>query len=59
MEDVIRKYLCSSCLNKRKKCMKYTEEIRNGIKKYKCNGYIYSGEKKSYDIFTYKIRSDE
>ena len=33
MEDVIRKYLCNSCLGKKEECMKYKEE-HHEIKKY-------------------------
>ena len=38
MEDVIRKYLCNSCLGKKEECMKYKEEQKNGIIQYKCEG---------------------
>lgn len=41
MEDVIRKYLCNSCLCKKKECMQYTEKEENGIRSYKCMGYIF------------------
>lgn len=41
MEDVIRKYLCNSCLCKKKECMEYTEKEENGIRSYKCMGYIF------------------
>lgn len=42
MEDVIRKYLCNSCLGKKEECMKYIEKEENGIRSYKCMGYIYN-----------------
>ena len=42
MEDVIRRYLCNSCLGKKEECMKYKEEQKNGIIQYKCEGYIYN-----------------
>ena len=42
MKDVIRKYLCNSCLGKKEECMKYKEEQKNGIIQYKCEGYIYN-----------------
>lgn len=42
MEDVIRKYLCNSCLCKKKECMEYTEKEENGIRSYKCMGYIFN-----------------
>lgn len=58
MEDIIRKYLCNLCLNKNEQCMKYTEEKVNGVKKYKCEDYIFNGERRPYDIFTYRIRSN-
>ena len=54
MEDVIRKYLC-----KEKNCMKYTEKEEDGIKKYKCEGYIYNNISISFKEFDYKIRSNK
>lgn len=54
MEYVIRKYLC-----KEKNCMKYTEKEEDGIKKYKCEGYIYNNISISFKEFDYKIRSNK
>lgn len=59
MKDVIRKYLCNSCLRKEKNCMKYTEKEEDGIKKYKCEGYIYNNISISFKEFDYKIRSNK
>ena len=59
MEDVIRKYLCYSCLGKKEKCMKYKEEQKNGIIQYKCEGYIYNNIPLTTNKFVYKIRSNK
>lgn len=59
MEDVIRQYLCNSCLGKKEGCMKYKEEQKNGIIQYKCEGYIYNNIPLTTNKFVYKIRSNK
>ena len=59
MEDVIRKYLCNSCLGKKEECMKYKEEQKNGMIQYKCEGYIYNNIPLTINKFDYKIRSNK
>ena len=53
MKEIIKKYLCTKCLNKSNcfSCMKYTEKKEKGVYIYMCENY--KGQKKQKEDMEY------